>query len=116
MKAHENRKVSQLRRTIAKTELLRLHNVESTITELSGILTHQAKMVTQRGELAIRFFTHNLTIFLRFREHSVNTQHLWGLWNRIGDNMDESLVNVEGARSALLQHLTGTSSSRWRSS
>ncbi|CAF2359120.1 unnamed protein product [Brassica napus] len=42
-------------------------------------------MVTQQGELAIR----------------------------IGDNMDESLVNVEGARSALLQHLTGTSSSKW---
>lgn len=32
-----------------------LHNVESTISELSGIFTHLATMVTQQGELAIRF-------------------------------------------------------------
>ena len=39
-----------------------LHSVESTITELSGIFTHLATMVTQQGELAIRFFNVNLTI------------------------------------------------------
>jgi syntaxin 5 len=33
-----------------------LHNVESTITELSGIFTHLATMVAHQGELAIRFF------------------------------------------------------------
>lgn len=32
-----------------------LHNVESTISELSGIFTHLATMVAQQGELAIRF-------------------------------------------------------------
>ncbi|TXG50154.1 hypothetical protein EZV62_026029 [Acer yangbiense] len=62
-----------------------LHNVESTITELSGIFTHLATMVTQQGELAIR----------------------------IDDNMEESLANVEGARSALLRHLNKISSNRW---
>ncbi|XP_062092522.1 syntaxin-31 [Humulus lupulus] len=62
-----------------------LHNVESTITELSGIFTHLATMVAQQGELAIR----------------------------IDDNMDESLTNVEGARSALLRHLNQISSNRW---
>ncbi|KAM6598743.1 hypothetical protein CsatA_018352 [Cannabis sativa] len=62
-----------------------LHNVESTITELSGIFTHLATMVAQQGELAIR----------------------------IDDNMDESLTNVEGARSALLRNLNQISSNRW---
>ncbi|KAH7548395.1 hypothetical protein JRO89_XS14G0113900 [Xanthoceras sorbifolium] len=62
-----------------------LHNVESTITELGGIFTHLATMVAQQGELAIR----------------------------IDDNMDESLGNVEGARSALLKHLNQISSNRW---
>lgn len=32
---------------------------------------------------------------------------------RIDDNMEESLVNVEGARSALLRHLNQISSNRW---
>ncbi|XP_022156929.1 syntaxin-31 [Momordica charantia] len=62
-----------------------LHNVESTISELSGIFTHLATMVAHQGELAIR----------------------------IDDNMDESLANVEGARSALLRHLNQISSNRW---
>ncbi|KAI6676235.1 hypothetical protein NL676_037031 [Syzygium grande] len=59
-----------------------LHNVESTIAELGGIFTHLASMVAQQGEVAIR----------------------------IDDNMEESLVNVEGARSALLRHLNQISS------
>lgn len=62
-----------------------LHNVESTISELSGIFTHLATMVAQQGELAIR----------------------------IDDNMDESLANVEGARSSLLRYLNQISSNRW---
>lgn len=32
-----------------------LHNVESTIHELGGIFTQLATMVSQQGELAIRF-------------------------------------------------------------
>jgi len=32
---------------------------------------------------------------------------------RIDDNMDETLGNVEGARSALLKHLSRVSSNRW---
>lgn len=62
-----------------------LQNVESTITELSGIFTHLATMVAQQGELAIR----------------------------IDDNMDESLANVEGASNALLKYLNKISSNRW---
>ncbi|KAK2983226.1 hypothetical protein RJ640_023346 [Escallonia rubra] len=61
-----------------------LQNVESTISELGGIFTHLATMVAQQGELAIR----------------------------IDDNMEESLANVEGARSALLRHLNQISSNR----
>ncbi|GMY22967.1 syntaxin-31 [Fagus crenata] len=62
-----------------------LHNVESTIAELSGIFTQLTTMVVQQGELAIR----------------------------IDDNMDESMANVEGARSSLLRHLNQISSNRW---
>ncbi|XP_057523161.1 syntaxin-31 isoform X1 [Amaranthus tricolor] len=61
-----------------------LQNVESTISELSGIFTHLATMVAHQGELAIR----------------------------IDDNMEESLINVEGAHSTLLKHLTRISSNR----
>ncbi|KAK8662597.1 hypothetical protein V6N13_092167 [Hibiscus sabdariffa] len=62
-----------------------LQNVESTISELSGIFTHLATMVAQQGELAIR----------------------------IDEDMDQSLANVEGARSSLLRHLNQISSNRW---
>ncbi|KAM3301810.1 syntaxin-31 [Capsicum chacoense] len=61
-----------------------LQNVESTISELSGIFTHLATMVAQQGELAIR----------------------------IDDNIDESLTNVEGAQGALLKYLNRLSSNR----
>ncbi|KAK9168175.1 hypothetical protein Syun_000315 [Stephania yunnanensis] len=61
-----------------------LQNVESTISELGGIFSQLATMVAQQGELAIR----------------------------IDDNMEESLANVEGARSALLKHLHQISSNR----
>ncbi|XP_061343543.1 syntaxin-31 [Gastrolobium bilobum] len=69
----------------AQSRATSLHNVESTITELSGIFTHLATMVAHQGELAIR----------------------------IDDNMDESLANVEGAHSSLLRHLNQISSNRW---
>ncbi|KAG6600935.1 Syntaxin-31 [Cucurbita argyrosperma subsp. argyrosperma] len=69
----------------SQSRAVALHNVESTISELSGIFTHLATMVAHQGELAIR----------------------------IDDNMDESLANVEGARSALLRHLNQISSNRW---
>ncbi|XP_057441815.1 syntaxin-31 [Lotus japonicus] len=69
----------------AQSRVTALHNVESTITELSGIFTHLATMVAHQGELAIR----------------------------IDDNMDESLANVEGAHSSLLRHLNRISSNRW---
>ncbi|KAH1211882.1 Syntaxin-31 [Glycine max] len=69
----------------AQSRATALHNVESTITELSGIFSHLATMVAHQGELAIR----------------------------IDDNMDESLANVEGAHSSLLRHLNRISSNRW---
>lgn len=37
-----------------------LHNVESTITELSSIFTQLSTMVSQQGELAIRYHLHLL--------------------------------------------------------
>ncbi|EOY30883.1 Syntaxin of plants 32 isoform 1 [Theobroma cacao] len=61
-----------------------LHNVESTIHELSNIFTQLATMVSQQGELAIR----------------------------IDENMDESLANVEGAQSQLVRYLNSISSNR----
>ncbi|KAK6929456.1 Syntaxin-5, N-terminal, Sly1p-binding domain [Dillenia turbinata] len=73
-----------------------LQNVQSTISEISGIFTHLATMVAQQGELAIRSA---LLLLL--------------LHNMIDDNMDESLTNVEGAHSALLKYLTRISSNRW---
>ncbi|KAA8534097.1 hypothetical protein F0562_031710 [Nyssa sinensis] len=69
----------------SQSRAVALQNVESTISELSGIFTHLATMVSQQGELAIR----------------------------IDDNMEESLANVEGARSSLLRHLNQISSNRW---
>ncbi|KAF5736588.1 hypothetical protein HS088_TW14G00733 [Tripterygium wilfordii] len=69
----------------AQSRAVALHNVESTISELSGIFTHLATMVAHQGEVAIR----------------------------IDDNMDESLANVEGARNSLLRHLNSISSNRW---
>ncbi|KAJ8755106.1 hypothetical protein K2173_016850 [Erythroxylum novogranatense] len=62
-----------------------LHNVESTIHELSDIFTQLATMVSQQGELAIR----------------------------IDENMDETLSNVEGAQSQLVRYLNSISSNRW---
>ncbi|XVF34780.1 hypothetical protein REPUB_Repub18cG0088100 [Reevesia pubescens] len=62
-----------------------LHNVESTIHELSNIFTQLATMVSQQGELAIR----------------------------IDENMDESVANVEGAQSQLVRYLNSISSNRW---
>lgn len=47
----------------AQSRASALHNVESTITELSGIFTHLATMVAHQGELAIRFFTFFLNIW-----------------------------------------------------
>ncbi|KAJ4830360.1 hypothetical protein Tsubulata_051573 [Turnera subulata] len=38
----------------SQSRAVALHNVESTITELSGIFTHLATMVAQQGELAIK--------------------------------------------------------------
>ena len=39
----------------SQSRAVALQNVESTITELSGIFTNLATMVVQQGELAIRF-------------------------------------------------------------
>ncbi|KAK1270531.1 Syntaxin-31 [Acorus gramineus] len=82
--------VSMLQQVVPRQEnymqsrAVALQNVESTISELGGIFTQLATMVAQQGEIAIR----------------------------IDDNMDESLMNVENARSALLQNLNRISSNR----
>ncbi|XP_027071348.1 syntaxin-32 [Coffea arabica] len=62
-----------------------LHNVESTIHELSNIFTQLATMVSQQGEIAIR----------------------------IDENMEDALANVEGAQGQLVRYLNSISSNRW---
>ncbi|PSS28925.1 Syntaxin-32 like [Actinidia chinensis var. chinensis] len=62
-----------------------LQNVESTIHELSSIFNQLATLVSQQGEIAIR----------------------------IDENMEDTLVNVEGAQGALLKYLNSISSNRW---
>ncbi|GFY88852.1 syntaxin of plants 32 [Actinidia rufa] len=61
-----------------------LQNVESTIHELSSIFNQLATLVSQQGEIAIR----------------------------IDENMEDTLVNVEGAQGALLKYLNSISSNR----
>ncbi|KAK1320949.1 Syntaxin-31 [Acorus calamus] len=83
--------VSMLQQVVPRQEnymqsrAVALQNVESTISELGGIFTQLATMVAQQGEIAIR----------------------------IDDNMEESLMNVGNARSAILQNLNRISSNRW---
>ncbi|PIN20640.1 SNARE protein SED5/Syntaxin 5 [Handroanthus impetiginosus] len=85
MEASMLQQVVPRQESISQSRTVALQNVESTISELSGIFTHLATMVAQQGELAIR----------------------------IDDNMDESLANVEGASNALLKYLNKISSNRW---
>ncbi|KAL0452747.1 UNVERIFIED_CONTAM: syntaxin [Sesamum latifolium] len=67
MEASMLQQVVPQQESISRGRTVALQNVESTISELSGIFTHLATMVAHQGELAIR----------------------------IDDNMDESLANVE---------------------
>lgn len=110
--------------TYAQSRAVALHSVESTITELGGIFTHLATMVAHQGELAIRSssflisFRHLylLTYFLLLtaKNHWLLSSYFHVVMlSRIDDNMDESLANVESARSALLRHLNRISSNRW---
>ncbi|KAK4436530.1 syntaxin [Sesamum alatum] len=85
MEASMLQQVVPQQESISRSRTVALQNVESTISELSGIFTHLATMVAHQGELAIR----------------------------IDDNMDESLANVEGASNALLKYLNRISSNRW---
>ncbi|KAK4403369.1 syntaxin [Sesamum angolense] len=84
MEASMLQQVVPQQESISRGRTVALQNVESTISELSGIFTHLATMVAHQGELAIR----------------------------IDDNMDESLANVEGASNALLKYLNRISSNR----
>lgn len=90
-----------------------LQNVESTIHELSNIFTQLATMVSQQGELAIRFlhcfgFIYIILPFLSIKWHLMR-----GNCGRIDENMDDTLANVEGAQGALLKYLNSISSNRW---
>eukprot|EP01025_Chloroclados_australasicus_P029117 TRINITY_DN28978_c0_g1_i1.p1 TRINITY_DN28978_c0_g1~~TRINITY_DN28978_c0_g1_i1.p1 ORF type:complete len:317 (-),score=28.01 TRINITY_DN28978_c0_g1_i1:566-1516(-) len=62
-----------------------LRQVESTITELGTIFNQLATMVQQQGELAVR----------------------------IDENIENAVVNVEGAQAQLLRYLNSISSNRW---
>ncbi|KAL9313340.1 hypothetical protein ACSQ67_018792 [Phaseolus vulgaris] len=74
-----------------------LQNVESTIHELSSIFNQLATLVSQQGEIAIRFSYISITYLIC----------------RIDENMDDTLSNVEGAQGALLKYLNSISSNRW---
>ncbi|RLM98567.1 syntaxin-32 [Panicum miliaceum] len=69
-----------------------IQNLESTTNELSQIFRQLATMVSQQGEIMIDCLA---------------------LHDRIDENMDDSLVNVEGAQEQLLKHLDNISSNRW---
>eukprot|EP00877_Chromochloris_zofingiensis_P008633 jgi/Chrzof1/4022/Cz13g17160.t1 len=62
-----------------------LHNVEATIVELGGIFTQLAEMVQAQGEMT----------------------------QRIDENIDETLSNVDSAKAQLLKYLNTISNNRW---
>eukprot|EP00775_Hariotina_reticulata_P005754 gene5754-5994_t len=62
-----------------------LHNVESTIVELGSIFTQLAEMVAAQGEMA----------------------------QRIDENVEETLGNVDNAKAQLMKYLNNISSNRW---
>jgi syntaxin 5 len=85
MEGHMQQQLIQRQDSHMQSRATALQNVESTISELGNMFTQLATMVAHQGELAIR----------------------------IDDNMDDTLVNVEGAQGALLKHLSQISSNRW---
>lgn len=62
-----------------------LHNVETTIVELGSIFTQLAEMVAAQGEMT----------------------------QRIDENIDETLGNVDNAKQQLMKYLNNISSNRW---
>ena len=62
-----------------------LHNVETTIVELGTIFTQLAEMVHAQGEMA----------------------------QRIDENVDEALGNVDAAKAQLMRYLATVSTNRW---
>ncbi|KAJ0248953.1 Syntaxin-32 [Hirschfeldia incana] len=83
--SQQQQQVVPLQDTYMESRAEALHNVESTIHELSNIFTQLATMVSQQGEIAIR----------------------------IDQNMEDTLANVEGAQSQLARYLNSISSNRW---
>lgn len=55
---HQQQQMVPLQDTYMQSRAEALQNVESTIHELSNIFTQLATMVSQQGELAIRFVRH----------------------------------------------------------
>ncbi|XP_057494578.1 syntaxin-32-like isoform X4 [Actinidia eriantha] len=82
---HHHQQLVPLQDSYMQSRAEALQNVESTIHELSSIFNQLATLVSQQGEIAIR----------------------------IDENMEDTLVNVEGAQGALLKYLNGISSNRW---
>ncbi|CAN6812121.1 unnamed protein product [Brassica oleracea] len=83
--SQQQQQMVPLQDTYTESRAEALHNVESTIHELSNIFTQLATMVSQQGEIAIR----------------------------IDQNMEDTLANVEGAQSQLARYLNSISSNRW---
>ncbi|CAN6998003.1 unnamed protein product [Brassica oleracea var. botrytis] len=83
--SQQQQQMVPLQDTYMESRAEALHNVESTIHELSNIFTQLATMVSQQGEIAIR----------------------------IDQNMEDTLANVEGAQSQLARYLNSISSNRW---
>ena len=54
-----------------------------------------------------------MRVKLTFRVKIIVFKNFVNALSRIDENVDESLVNVEGAQEALLKHLTKISSNRW---
>jgi syntaxin 5 len=62
-----------------------LHNVEATIVELGSIFTQLAEMVAAQGEMT----------------------------QRIDENVEETLGNVDNAKAQLMKYLNNISGNRW---
>lgn len=62
-----------------------LHNVESTIVELGSIFQQLAHMVAEQGEMA----------------------------QRIDENLEETMTNVDSAKAQLLKYFNSISNNRW---
>ncbi|XP_057494575.1 syntaxin-32-like isoform X1 [Actinidia eriantha] len=121
---HHHQQLVPLQDSYMQSRAEALQNVESTIHELSSIFNQLATLVSQQGEIAIRLRSVKKLSKQRLKPQaklfiSTSPARLGWLSSvsatvvMIDENMEDTLVNVEGAQGALLKYLNGISSNRW---